>query len=84
MLSPEDCARRCSLSRRAIYRAIERGELPAAKLCGRLRIDPDDLDAWITQSRVERSERVGHQPPVPLPASNGLRRLLAVNDEEVA
>lgn len=31
LLSPEDVARACGLSRRAVYRAIARGELPAAR-----------------------------------------------------
>ena len=55
LLSPEQVARICGLSRRAVYRAIARGELAAARLCNRLRIRPDDLDRWISES-VERPE----------------------------
>lgn len=47
LLSPEDVARACGLSRRAVYRAISRGELRAARLCNRLRIDPTELERWI-------------------------------------
>lgn len=47
LLSPEDVARVCGLSRRAVYRAIARGELPAARLCHRLRIHPAELERWI-------------------------------------
>jgi excisionase family DNA binding protein len=47
LLSPEDVARVCGLSRRAVYRAIERGELRAARLCHRLRIPPAELERWI-------------------------------------
>jgi excisionase family DNA binding protein len=47
MLSPEDVARACGLSRRAVYRAISRGDLRAARLCNRLRIDPTELERWI-------------------------------------
>jgi excisionase family DNA binding protein len=50
LLSPEQVARICGLSRRAVYRAIARGELVAARLCNRLRIRPDDLDRWIGDS----------------------------------
>ena len=44
LLSPEEVARTCGLSRRAVYRAIARGELRAARLCNRLRVRPDELD----------------------------------------
>jgi hypothetical protein len=33
----------CGLSPRAVYRAIERGELVASRLCSRLRIRPEDV-----------------------------------------
>jgi excisionase family DNA binding protein len=80
LLSPEDVARRCGLSRRAVYRAIERGELPAARLCSRLRIQPGDVEAWIAANQVEVAAlpEVADFPrrrgPV---ATNGLRRLVA-------
>jgi excisionase family DNA binding protein len=54
LLSPEQVARICGLSRRAVYRAIARGELVAARLCDRLRVRPDDLDRWIADS-IQRS-----------------------------
>jgi excisionase family DNA binding protein len=47
LLSPEEVARACGLSRRAVYRAIARGELLAARLCNRLRIRPAELEKWI-------------------------------------
>ena len=81
LLSPEDVAHRCGLSRRAVYRAIERGELRASRLCSRLRIRPEDLDAWIAANGVEPAERVGPPPPL-TPAHNGLRRLLATSKRE--
>lgn len=52
LLAPEDVARLCGLSRRAVYDAIRRGELPAMRLCSRLRIRSDDLDSWLTAARV--------------------------------
>jgi hypothetical protein len=42
----------CGLSPRAVYRAIERGELVASRLCSRLRIRPEDVADWITGNRV--------------------------------
>jgi excisionase family DNA binding protein len=59
LLSPEQVARRCGLSRRAVYEAIKRGELRACRLCSRLRISADHLDAWLRESAVTAS------PPFP-------------------
>ena len=75
LLAPDEVAAICGLSRKAVYRAIERGELRASKLCSRLRITPEDVDRWIESSQVEPAA-----PPEPrparAPASNGLRALL--------
>jgi excisionase family DNA binding protein len=57
LLSPEDVARACGLSRRAVYRAIARGELRAARLCHRLRIHPAEFERWIAE------ETCGATPP---------------------
>ena len=56
LLSPEDVAQACRLSRRAVYRAIDRGELPAVRLCSRLRIRPDDLERWIDARFLDRPQ----------------------------
>lgn len=66
LLSPEDVARVCRLSRRAVYRAIARGELRAARLCHRLRIHPAELERWIA------GETRGTSPP---PPRRGRRRV---------
>lgn len=52
MLAPTDIAAVCGLSRRAVYDAIRRGELPAMRLCGRLRIRREDFEAWLAAARV--------------------------------
>jgi len=54
MLSPAQVARLTNLSRAAVYRAIERGELHASRLCGRLRVDIAELEAWKARSVVQR------------------------------
>jgi excisionase family DNA binding protein len=59
LLSPEDVACACGLSRRAVYRAIARGELRAARLCHRLRVQPAELERWIAE------ETRGADPPTP-------------------
>jgi excisionase family DNA binding protein len=80
LLTPAEVAERCRLGRKAIYAAIDRGELPASKICSRLRIRVEDVDAWVLNTRIERN-------PLPLPqqteprrftyaAPNGLRSLV--------
>lgn len=64
LLSPEEVAHICGLSRRAVYRAIARGELRAARLCHRLRVHPEELDRWIAEET----------PSTTLPMSRPARR----------
>jgi excisionase family DNA binding protein len=75
LLAPDEVAAICGLSRKAVYRAIERGELRASRLCSRLRITPEDLDDWIDASQVEPTAPPAPPPPR-APAPNGLRALL--------
>ena len=49
LLTPSEVARLCGYSRKAIYAAIERGELRATKRCSRWRISEDDLKAWLDE-----------------------------------
>lgn len=65
----------CGLSRKAVYRAIERGELRASKLCSRLRITPEEIDRWIEASRIEPA-RLPEPRPMRVPAPDSLRALL--------
>jgi excisionase family DNA binding protein len=55
-LRPAEAAELAGLSTRAIYRAIQRGELRATRLCSRLRIPHDAFDEWVAGGavRVER------------------------------
>ena len=78
LLTVEDVARDCGLSMKAIYRAIDRGELRAAKLCSRLRVRREDVDAWIERSIVGRSTvpaAAAAAPPPHMTAHNGLRAM---------
>lgn len=67
--SPAEVAAACGLSRKAIYRAIENGELRAAKVCRgrRLLITADELRAWIERS-------VAGPEPEPLRTRDDLAR----------
>jgi excisionase family DNA binding protein len=67
-LSPLEVARELGLSRSAVYRLIEDGELVAYKVQGRLRVERGDLQALRERSRVPpRDRRRGEafEPPRP-------------------
>lgn len=57
-LSVQQAAEQVGLKHLAIRRAIQRNELPATKLCSRIRIHPSDLNRWIAANRV-----VGQRSP---------------------
>ena len=78
LLSPEEVARACGLSRRAVYRAIARGELRAARLCNRLRVQPDELERWIGERTVAPEALASTRPRLSADAapSGSLRALL--------
>ena len=75
-LTPRDAAERLVISERAVRNAIARGELPAVKVCRRIRIAEHDFDVWVAAARIEPDR------PLELPArttspGTGLRGLLA-------
>jgi excisionase family DNA binding protein len=51
-LSADECARRAMLSRKAIYRAIESGELLAFRVRARLRVPEEEFRRWMTADPV--------------------------------
>jgi excisionase family DNA binding protein len=51
LLTVKDVAAACKLSETAVRRAIADGELRAVKLRSRMRITPEDFNAWITSQR---------------------------------
>ncbi len=71
MLSPAEVARCAGLSRAAVYRAIERGELKASRLCGRLRVEPADFEDWKRRGLVRPPA-----PPTPIISGDASRRRL--------
>jgi excisionase family DNA binding protein len=56
--TPAELARAAGLSRKAIYRAIEQGELRAARVCGgsRLLIPAEAASEWLEYNVVEPRE----------------------------
>jgi excisionase family DNA binding protein len=54
LLTIKEIADVCQLSEKAVRRAIDDGELVAVKLRSRLRVTPEDFEAWITAQRQQR------------------------------
>jgi excisionase family DNA binding protein len=82
--SPKEIAGLCGLSPRAIYRAISRGELPASRLCGRLRCRTVDVEKWIERNLVEPVPTLKQLPPDGRAAPEGrgsLRQMLRATTE---
>ena len=71
-LKPKEIAALERLSQDAIYRAIQSGDLPARKVCGRLRVERVDYEAWKQRHRVE-PVRVGPMFVGPTAQSAGRR-----------
>jgi len=66
-LSPREVAQELGLSRSAVYRLIEDGQLAAYKVRGRLRVERGELCALRNRSRVAaRSRTLGpaFEPPL--------------------
>jgi excisionase family DNA binding protein len=81
LLSVKEIARTCQLSEKAIRRAIDDGELPAVKLRSRLRVTPQDFEAWINSSRRRNDHATISQPTrLPRRAPAGSFRALIQDD----
>lgn len=70
-LTPDQVADLVQLSAEAVRRAVRRGELRASRVCGRLRIMPADVEAWMAASTVAPSPR---RAPAEASAPRPLRR----------
>jgi excisionase family DNA binding protein len=62
LMTIKQIAGACQLSEKAVRRAIDAGELTAVKLRSRLRVTPQDFDAWI-RSSSRSSDRGQFAPP---------------------
>jgi excisionase family DNA binding protein len=86
LLTTHQVATLCGYSRKAIYAAIERGELRATKRCSRWRISEDDLKAWLEEGvpsspSCPPTKRRKSLPRLPLP--RGSFRALVASEEEL-
>ena len=84
LLSAEEVATLCGYSRKAIYRAIERGELRATKRCSRWRIRPEDVESWLDAGVhvVENGCQISRQLPPVAPRRGSLVALMAGEESE--
>lgn len=55
LLTVTEVAERLGLRHRAVRRAIARGEIPASRICSRIRVDPQELRGWIEGNRIQGS-----------------------------
>lgn len=83
LLTIRQIAGACQLSEKAVRRAIDDGELTAVKLRSRLRVTPQDFDAWITASRqASAREALASSRRVRRPAPAGTFRALIQSERQ--
>lgn len=75
LLTVDQVAELVQLDPETVRRAIRRGELVAARIGGRLRIRPEQVDAWVDAQVVEpsRASRQVRQPLPPAPVGTSVR-----------
>lgn len=69
-MSVDDVAVFTGLSAYTVRQAVREGDLPGVKIRGRVRVDPDDLIAWVEGSRITPSssgDQARPQAPAPAP-----------------
>jgi excisionase family DNA binding protein len=74
-MTVDEVALFCGVSAKTVRRAIERGDLEAARLGdhGALRVRPDAIDEWFARRSTRRTTRQAEVAPV-LPVATGGRR----------
>jgi excisionase family DNA binding protein len=73
-MTVDEVALFCGVSAKTVRRAIERGDLEAARLGdhGALRVRPDAIDEWFVRRSTRRTTRQAEVAPV-LPVATGSR-----------
>jgi excisionase family DNA binding protein len=85
-MTVDEVALFCGVSAKTVRRAIERGDLEAARLGGHgaLRIQPEAIDEWFARRSTRRkARRVDVALVVPTPASGRRRRQRVPNQLRV-
>ena len=76
-MTVDEVALFCGVSTKTVRRAIERGDLDAARLGdhGALRVRPEAIDEWFARRSTRRAAHHAEAAPlVPVPVSGGRRR----------
>jgi excisionase family DNA binding protein len=76
-MTVDEVALFCGVSAKTVRRAIERGDLEAARLGdhGALRVRPEAIDEWFARRSTRRAAHRAEVAPVtPVPVSGGRRR----------
>ena len=76
-MTVDEVALFCGVSAKTVRRAIERGDLEAARLGdhGALRVRPEAIDDWFVRRSTRRTARRPEVAPVtPMPIAVGRRR----------
>lgn len=61
LLNVDEAADRLRISRRSCYSLIHDGRLPATRVGGLLRVEPDEIDRFIRRNRVAVRQRQEQQ-----------------------
>jgi excisionase family DNA binding protein len=49
LMTPLDVSARLAVTRNTTYKLLETGELPAKRIGGQWRIDPDEFERWLAR-----------------------------------
>ena len=52
-LTPDDLSELLELPQNQVILAAKRGEIPAYVICGKLRFDANEVEAWVKQHRLK-------------------------------
>lgn len=86
LLTVQEVAETCRLSTKAVRGAIRRRELNATKPCGRWRVAPGDMWAWLAATAVDPVPAPMPAMPAPNPSASthgSLGRLDAIEREAI-
>jgi len=52
-MTPEELAAYFSISKRTVYRLVEKRQIPFCKIRGRIRFRPEDIETFLGSTRIE-------------------------------
>lgn len=82
LLTVAEVAERLAVSEKAVRAAIARGDLPATKVCGRVRVGPHALDAYVDAGRIQPQRAAPRPVDLRRPSRDSLRAALFPTKEK--